>query len=66
MTDLRCAAPDHSLPQFQPMLCGFPAVFTTTADDGTTVGLCKACGPAAVVSGYVVTPINEAGDPGIC
>jgi len=50
-TNLRCAAPDYSLPQFQPMTCGFPAVYTATADDGTTVGLCATCGPAAVVSG---------------
>nr|WP_221374482.1 hypothetical protein [Actinoplanes polyasparticus] len=59
MTGLRCAAPDHSLPQFQPMTCGFPAVFTATADDGSTVGLCATCGPKAVVSGYVLTRIES-------
>ena len=59
MTDLRCKAPDYSLPQFQPMTCGFPAAFTAIAGDGATVGLCKTCGPAAVVSGYVLTPINK-------
>jgi hypothetical protein len=56
--DLRCAAPDRTLPAWQ-MTCGFPAVFTTTADDGSTVGLCRTCGPAAVVSGYVITPLPE-------
>jgi len=58
-TNLRCVAPDHSLPQFQPMTCGFPAAYTATADDGSTVGLCGTCGPAAVVSGYVITAIGK-------
>jgi hypothetical protein len=54
-----CVAPDHSQPQFQPMTCAFPAVYTATADDGSTVGMCVTCGPAAVVSGYVITAIEE-------
>lgn len=58
-TNLRCAAPDYSLPQFQPMTCGFPAAYTATSDDGSTVGLCATCGPAAVVSGYMITPIER-------
>lgn len=60
--DLRCAAPDYSLPQFQPTTCGFPAAYTATGDDGSTVGLCVTCGPAAVVSGYVITPIERTED----
>jgi hypothetical protein len=59
VTEMRCAAPDHSLPQFQPMTCSSPAAYTATADDGSTVGLCASCGPAAVVSGYVITTIEE-------
>ncbi len=58
MAELVCAAPDTTLPVLQ-MTCGFPAVFTTTADDGTTVGLCATCAPSAVLSGYVVHPIDE-------
>jgi hypothetical protein len=57
-TGLRCAVPDYSLPQFQPMTCGFPATFTATADDGSTVGVCKHCAPATVASGYVLTPVD--------
>jgi hypothetical protein len=58
-TNLHCAAPDYSLPQFQPMTCGFPAAYTATADDGSTVGLYATCGPTAVVSGYKVTAISD-------
>jgi hypothetical protein len=58
-TSRRCAAPDYSPSQFQPMTCGFPAAYTATADDGSTVGLCATCGPAAVVSGYVITAIEQ-------
>jgi hypothetical protein len=57
-TDVRCAAPDRTLPAWQ-MTCGFPAAFTTTADDGSTVGLCSTCAPAAVLSGYALTPMPE-------
>ncbi len=59
VTDLRCAVPDYSLPQFQPMTCGLPAAFTATADDGSTVGVCKRCAVDTAVSGYVLTPIAE-------
>jgi hypothetical protein len=58
-TDQCCAAVDRSLPQFQPLTRGFPAAFTATADDGSTVGLCATCAPAAVVSGYVLTSIRQ-------
>lgn len=60
-TDLRCAAPNYTIPANPPMTCGFPAAFTTTADDGTTVGLCRTCGPAAAVSGYVLTSLPAGG-----
>lgn len=59
MTDLRCAVEDYTVPRNPPMTCGFPAVSTATADDGSTVGVCRSCEPAVIVSGTVVTPIPE-------
>ena len=59
VADLRCAVPDYSLPQFQPMTCGFPATSTAIADDGETVGICKSHEATVVASGYVLTRIEN-------
>jgi hypothetical protein len=61
MTDLRCAVPNFTVPANPPMTCGFPATSTAVADDGSTVGICQSCEPAAVVSGYVLSPLPGRG-----
>lgn len=57
-TDLRCAAPDFTIPASPPMTCGFPATCTAVADNGETVGICSRHEASAVVSGYALTRLN--------
>jgi hypothetical protein len=57
--DLRCAAPDFTVPASPPMTCGFPATCTAVADSGETVGICSRHEAAAVVSGYALTRLDR-------